>query len=437
MRVSSNALTFEDPADIKPWLRQLADVAVSAVHPDTLIVPDQLPERPAGRTVVIGAGKAAAAMAAAFERTWAETYPDVGISGLVVTRYGHGAECRHIEVLEASHPMPDELGQKAALRMLNAVADLTSDDLVIALVSGGGSALMTLPAEGLTLNQKQAINKELLLCGAPIREINTVRRHLSAIKGGRLAVAAHPAKVVTYLISDVPGDDPVLIASGPTLPDTTTPQHALDILERYSIAIPDAVRSHLLSDRTAPSPDSAEFQRDCALVQARACDALRAAKAMADSADVDVRVLGDNLEGESRELGRDHAALALELQKGIKKPLLILSGGETSVTVRGKGRGGRNVEYLLGAFTALQGAKDIYALAIDTDGIDGSEDNAGAVFTPEDWVRAQDLGLPPEAYLANNDAYTFFDALGDLIVTGPTRTNVNDFRAILVLPRTV
>jgi hydroxypyruvate reductase len=437
MRVSSNALAFEHPADITAWLRQLADTAVSAVHPDTLIVPDQLPERPAGRTVVIGAGKAAAAMAAAFERTWAQTYPDVEISGLVVTRYGHGAECRHIEVLEASHPMPDELGEKAARRMLDAVAGLTKDDLVIALVSGGGSALMTLPAEGLTLNQKQAINKELLRCGAPIREINTVRRHLSAIKGGRLAVAAHPAKVVAYLISDVPGDDPVLIASGPTLPDNTTPQDALDILERYSIDIPDVVRNHLENDQTAPSPDAAGFSNDVALVQARARDALSAAEAAAVSAGVDVRMLGDDLEGESRELGLDHVVLALKLQKDIKKPLLIMSGGETSVTVHGKGRGGRNVEYLLGAFAALQGAADIYALAIDTDGIDGSEDNAGAVFGPDDWLRAGNLGLNPETYLANNDAYSFFEALERLIVTGPTRTNVNDFRAILVLPRNV
>lgn len=437
MNAPSNSLSFNDPTEVNAWLKQLAATAVSAVHPDTLFSPDQLPSRPSGRTVVTGAGKAAAAMAAAFERTWADNYPDAEISGLVVTRYGHGADCRHIEVLEASHPMPDELGEKAAQRMLDAVTGLTANDLVIALISGGGSALMTLAAPGLTLHQKQSINKVLLRCGAPIREINTVRRHLSRIKGGRLAAAAHPAEVVTYLISDVPGDDPTLVASGPTLPDETTPLDALEILERYSIEIPDAVRRHLVSDDTAPKPHSPEFERDRAVVQARACDALRAAGAAAELAGVDVRVLGDDLEGEARELGRDHAALALKLQKEVKEPLLILSGGETSVTVLGEGRGGRNVEYLLGAITVLQGAPNIYALAIDTDGIDGSEDNAGAIFGPNDWSRVQALKLDPATYLAGNDAYSFFEALDGLIVTGPTRTNVNDFRAILVLPRSV
>lgn len=435
MHVLSDALSLEHPTEANVWLKELASVAVSAVHPDTLLVPSQLPERPSGRTVVIGAGKAAAAMAAAFERAWAEVYPDADISGLVVTRYGHGADCNHIEVLEASHPMPDELGEKAAQRMLDAVDDLTAEDLVVALISGGGSALMTLPAPGLTLQQKQAINGKLLRCGAPIREINTVRRHLSSIKGGRLAAAAHPARVVTYLISDVPGDDPTLIASGPTLPDATTPLDALEILERYAIEIPEAVRRHLMSDSTAPKPDAPEFERDHASIQAKAYDALRAAKTAAESAGVDVRVLGDDLEGEARELGREHAAMALKLQNEITAPLLILSGGETSVTVRGDGRGGRNVEYLLGVFAALKGARNIYALAIDTDGIDGSEDNAGALFEPGDWSRAESLALDPMAYLERNDAYSFFAALDDLIVTGPTRTNVNDFRALLVLPR--
>lgn len=437
MQVLSNAFSFESPTEVNVWLRRLAAIAVSAVHPDTLLVPSQLPARPPGRTVVIGAGKAAAAMAGAFERVWADVYHDAEIYGLVVTRYGHGADCRYVEVLEASHPMPDELGEKAAQRMLDAVAELTANDLVIALVSGGGSALMTLPAPGLTLQQKQAINRMLLRCGAPIREINTVRRHLSSIKGGRLAAAAHPAKVISYLISDVPGDDPTLVASGPTLPDATTPLDALEILERYSIEIPDAVRRHLVSDNTAPNPNSPDFGRDRALVLARARDALRAAQAAAESAGVDVRVLGDNLEGEARELGHEHAVLALKLQMEIKEPLLILSGGETSVTVRGEGRGGRNVEYLLGAFKTLRGAPNIYALAIDTDGIDGSEDNAGARFGPDDWSRVEALDLDPMAYLARNDAYSFFAALNGLIVTGPTRTNVNDFRAILVLPRSV
>ncbi|WP_148861429.1 glycerate kinase type-2 family protein [Marinobacter fonticola] len=435
MHVLSDALSLEHPTEVNVWLRELASIAVSAVHPDTLFKPDQLPPRPSGRTVVIGAGKAAAAMAASFERAWAESYPDADISGVVVTRYGHGADCQYIEVLEASHPMPDELGEKAAQRMLDSVGALTADDLVIALVSGGGSALMTLPAQGLTLQQKQAINSKLLRCGAPIREINTVRRHLSSIKGGRLAAAAHPAPVVTYLISDVPGDDPTLIASGPTLPDATTPLDALAILERYAIEIPEAVRSHLESDNTAPNADSTDFDRDRSVIQARARDALCAARAAAVAAGIEVRILGDDLEGEARELGREHAALALELQNDISAPLLILSGGETSVTVRGNGRGGRNVEYLLGAFTALEGAHNIYALAIDTDGIDGSEDNAGALFGPGDWSRAEAMALDPEAYLADNDAYSFFAGLDGLIVTGPTRTNVNDFRALLVLPR--
>lgn len=435
MHVLSDALSLEHPTEVNVWLRELASTAVSAVHPDTLFKADQLPPRPAGRTVVIGAGKAAAAMAAAFERTWAQTYPEADISGVVVTRYGHGADCRHIDVLEASHPMPDELGEKAAKRMLEFVRDLTADDLVVALVSGGGSALMTLPADGLTLQQKQAINGKLLRCGAPIREINTVRRHLSSIKGGRLATAAHPAQVMTYLISDVPGDDPTLIASGPTLPDATTPRDALDILERYDIEIPSAVRRHLESDKTAPKPDADEFARDRSVIQARARDALSAARSAAVSAGIEVRVLGDDLEGEARDLGREHAEMALKLQTEISAPLLILSGGETSVTVRGDGRGGRNVEYLLGAFVALQGAPNIYALAIDTDGIDGSEDNAGALFAPGDWSRAQSQGLDPAAYLAGNDAYSFFAGLDGLIVTGPTRTNVNDFRALLVLPR--
>jgi len=437
MHALSNSLSFDHPTEVNVWLRQLAATAVSAVHPDTLLSAGQLPPRPAGRTVVIGAGKAAAAMAAAFERTWADTYDDADLSGLVVTRYGHGAECRHIEVLEASHPMPDELGEKAAQRMLESVAGLTENDLVVALISGGGSALMTLPAPGLTLQQKQAINKTLLRCGAPIREINTVRRHLSRVKGGRLAVAAHPARVITYLISDVPGDDPALIASGPTIPDATTPMDALEILERYSIDIPEAVRSHLVSDDTAPKPHSPEFGLDRTIVQARACDALRAAEASANLAGVDVRVLGDDPEGEARELGGEHATMALKLQKDLKEPLLILSGGETSVTVSGEGRGGRNVEYLLGAIPVLQGASNIHALAIDTDGIDGSEDNAGAIFGPNDWSRVQALKLDPATYLARNDAYSFFEALDGLIITGPTRTNVNDFRAILVLPKSM
>ncbi|UYG02833.1 glycerate kinase [Halomonas sp. LR3S48] len=426
---------FDTELDVADWLRRLADIAVAAVHPDTLVA-NLLPDPPPGRTVVVGAGKAAASMAAALERAWQARCPDAPLSGLVVTRYGHGEPCSVIEVLEASHPMPDDLGERAAQRMLEAVADLGEEDRVIALISGGGSALMTLPAEGITLADKQAINRELLRCGAPIGQMNTVRRHLSAIKGGRLAAAAHPAQVVTWLISDIPGDVATQIASGPTLPDRSTPADALAVLERYAIEVPPHVRQHLERDTSAPSPDDTAFERDDSVTLARAHDALEAARNVVEEAGVMVRVLGDDLEGEARELGRAQARMALEAREEIASPLLILSGGETSVTVSGNGRGGRNVEYLLGLFEALEGASGVHALAIDTDGIDGSEDNAGALFSPDDWSRAKEHGLDPADYLSRNDAYTFFQALDRLIVTGPTRTNVNDFRAILVLPRT-
>lgn len=431
------------PAPLKypsSWLRGLADLAVRAVHPDSLL-PSELPAPPPGRTLVVGAGKAAAAMAVALERAWLAHQPEAPLQGLVVTRYGHGSQeqdttCKRIEVLEASHPMPDGLSEQAARRMLEAVESLGEEDLLIALISGGGSALISLPAQGISLAEKQAINRELLRCGAPIREINTVRRHLSAIKGGRLAAAAHPARVLTWLISDVPGDDPTLVASGPTLPDATSPADALWILERHGIAISRAVRRHLQAAGRAPVMGDVGFARDCSRVLARSCDALEAARAAAEEAGVEVRLLGDDLEGEARELGRAQARLALSAQVGLERPLLLLSGGETSVTMYGDGRGGRNVEYLLGLFEALKGAPGIHSLAIDTDGIDGSEDNAGALFDPEDWARAESLSLDPGAYLLRNDAYTFFQALDRLIVTGPTRTNVNDFRTILVLPRT-
>ncbi|WOX04750.1 glycerate kinase type-2 family protein [Microbulbifer pacificus] len=421
-----------DAQSLCQWLQRLAELTVASVHPDNLI-PANLPA-PGRRTLVVGAGKASAAMAAALERVWGQRYPEAEISGLVVTRYGHVARCEKIEVLEAAHPMPDTLGEQAARRMLEAVAGLTAEDLVIALISGGGSALMSLPAPGLTLEQKQSINRALLRSGAPIRGINTVRRHLSAIKGGRLAAAAHPARVVTFLISDVPGDDPTLIASGPTLPDESTPADALAILQRYHIDTPAEVHAYLEAGNPAPGPTDIAFAADSAVVLAKAADALEAARAAALGAGVHVRVLGDNLEGEARELGKAHAALALQSQGQSRRPLLILSGGETSVTVTGHGRGGRNVEYLLGLFTALAGAPGIYGLAIDTDGIDGSEDNAGAYFSPGDWAKMHAQGLNPTEFLCNNDAYSFFAELGNLIVTGPTRTNVNDFRAILVMP---
>ncbi|GHC29380.1 glycerate kinase type-2 family protein [Aidingimonas halophila] len=418
----------------RQWLTHLAQSAVSAVYPDRLFG-DCLPNSPDGRTVVVGAGKAAAAMAKALESAWEAHCPTAPLEGMVVTRYGHSEPCRHIEVLEASHPMPDDLGIEAAQRILDRVGPLTADDLVIVLVSGGGSALLTLPAPGLELADKQAVNQALLRCGAPIQDINTVRRHLSAIKGGRLAFHAHPARVVTYLVSDVPGDEPSLVASGPTLPDDSTAADALALIEHYGIEIPDSVYHHLTKHDNAPRRDDPGFARDEALILARARDALEAARERAERSGVDVRILGDDLEGEARELGQAQGRLALECQSEIDRPLLILSGGETSVTVHGDGRGGRNVEYLLGLFAYLKGAAGIYALAIDTDGIDGSEDNAGAMFGPTCWDRARAARISPVDYLDNNDAYHFFAELDGLIVTGPTRTNVNDFRAILVLPK--
>ena len=418
----------------RAWLVDLAEHAIAAVHPMHLLA-DRIPEAPPGRTLVVGAGKAAAAMAKSLEDAWQAQHPDSPISGMVVMRHGHAEPCRYIEVLEASHPMPDDLGERAAKRMLKAVQGLNQNDLVIALISGGGSSLMSLPGGELTLPQKQQINKLLLRSGTPIREINTVRRHLSAIKGGRLAVAAHPARVMTYLISDVPGDDPSLIASGPTLPDDSTPAEALAILEARNIDIPTSVRHHLATGAGSPCRSDIGFHRDETFILARAADALQAARQRAEGVGIEVHILGDDLEGEARELGRTQGLLACNFQPQISRPLLLLSGGETSVSVKGDGRGGRNVEYLLGLFEALEGALGIHALALDTDGIDGSEDNAGAMISPQCWQRAREARLSISEAMENNDAYTFFAALDDLIVTGPTRTNVNDFRAILIEPR--
>lgn len=422
--------TLDTPRD---WLVDIARHAIASVHPSQLMA-KWLPEAPKGKVLVVGAGKAAAAMAKSLEDVWDDRYPTSSISGLVVTRHGHAERCRQIEVLEASHPMPDDLGERAAQRMLESVQRLTHDDLVIALISGGGSSLMSLPGGELTLQQKQRINKALLRSGAPISEINTVRRHLSAIKGGRLAVAAHPARVITYLISDVPGDEPSLVASGPTLPDDSTPAEALSILEARKIDIPYSVRHHLVASADAPCRGDVGFHRDETVILAKAADALQAARRKAEEAGVEVKILGDDLEGEARQLGRTQGLLARHYQDAISRPLLLLSGGETSVTVKGSGRGGRNLEYLLGLFQALEGAPGIHALAVDTDGIDGSEDNAGAIISPQCWQRAREARLSIVDAMANNDAYTFFAALDALLVIGPTRTNVNDFRAILIEP---
>lgn len=417
-----------DPANPVPWLRHLFDTAVNAAHPAHCL-PPHLPEAPAGRTLVVGAGKAAASMALAVDAHWPDTP-----AGLVVTRYDHGAPCRHIEVLEAAHPVPDELGEQAARRMLDAVAELGADDMVLALISGGGSSLLTLPAPGITLADKQDMSRALLRSGAPISEINTVRTFLSAIKGGRLAAAAAPARVATLVISDVPNNDPALVASGPTIPYASTPADALAILEKYAIDVPERVRA-LLEDNRSESVRDAVSEHNSVTVIATAADALEAAQRDAEHDGMNVCMLGDDLEGEASDLGREHARMALEIKdSGPDRPLLLLSGGETSVTVHGNGRGGRNTEYLLSLTLALDGAAGIHALAADTDGIDGIEDNAGAVARPDTLARAQAAGIDAAACLAGNDAYRVFEALDDLLITGPTRTNVNDFRAILIQP---
>ena len=419
-------------ANPRELLLEMFSSAVDAVSAKKCLLPF-LPE-PAtnGRTLVIGAGKGAAAMAEVVEQNWPGD-----LSGLVVTRYGHGAQCTRIEVVEAAHPVPDQAGRVAAGRMLQMVSGLTENDLVLCLISGGGSALLALPAEGITLEQKQAINKALLKSGATIFEINCVRKHLSAIKGGRLALACAPARVVTLLISDIPGDDPRIIASGPTLPDATTCADALAVLLKYDIAVPDEVRNHLRSGAgETPKPGDPRFARNAEFVIATAQDALEAAANTARAAGITPYILSDEIEGESRDVALVHAALAKQVARRgqpFKKPCVIISGGETTVTVRGHGRGGRNAEFLLSLAVALDGHPGIYAIACDTDGIDGSEDNAGAIYAPDSMARARQLELRPGALLANNDGYGFFSALGDLVVTGPTRTNVNDFRAILIL----
>jgi len=396
-------------------------------------LPAFLPEPPkTGRTIVIGAGKAAAAMAKVLEDNWATP-----LSGLVVTRYGHGAACRQIEVIEAGHPIPDAAGQTAAKRILHMVQGLTEQDLVICLISGGGSALLSLPAEGITLEQKRAVNKSLLGSGAKIAEINCVRKHLSAIKGGRLALACAPAKIVTLMISDIPGDDPAMIASGPTLPDATTCSEALAILRNYEIDIPASIEQYLeLATHETPKPDDPRFTRNKQHIIATAQDALEAAAATARAAGITPYILSDSIEGEARDIGMVHGALALQIAKRnqpFASPCVILSGGETTVTVRGNGRGGRNAEFLLSLAITLDGHPDIYAIACDTDGIDGSENNAGALYAPDSIARAEAKNLRPDRMLDNNDGYGFFHALDNLVISGPTRTNVNDFRAILIL----
>lgn len=416
-------------------LLDMYNSAVAAVSAHACL-PAFLPNPPhRGRTLVIGAGKGAASMAKAVEDHWEGDISD--ISGLVVTRYGHSVDCSRIEVVEAAHPVPDDAGRRASDRMMEMVRGLTENDLVICLISGGGSALLALPAEGITLEQKQAVNKALLKSGANISEMNCVRKHLSAIKGGRLALACAPARVVTLLISDVPGDDPGVIASGPTLPDPTTCAEALAILRKYRIDIPSRLEQHLDSGAgETPKPNDPRFARNTHYVIATAQQALEAAAQTARTAGITPYILSDRMEGEARDVGLVHAALARQIaarNQPFAAPCVLISGGETTVTVRGKGRGGRNAEFLLSLATALNGLPGVYAIACDTDGIDGSEANAGAIYLPESMAAAEKLGLRARAMLDDNDGFGFFSALGGLVVSGPTRTNVNDFRAILIL----
>jgi len=409
-------------------LRQMFDAAVAAADP-MRTVPAALPAPPKGRTVVVGAGKASARMAEALESAWGEP-----LSGIVITRYGYARPCRRIEIVEAAHPVPDDAGARGAERVMAAVTGLTADDLVIALISGGGSALMTWPAGAITLAEKQAVNRALLASGAPISEMNTVRKHLSRVKGGRLAAAAHPARMAALMISDVPGDDPGTIASGPTVGVRSTPAEAAAILARRGIEPPASVAAHLARAEPAPAPDDPRL----AAVENRIISApqisLEAAAEVAHAAGITPMILGDSLEGEARELGIAMAGIAHQvLRHGqpLPRPCVLLSGGETTVTIRGTGRGGRNVEYLLSLAIALGGAP-VHAIACDTDGVDGAEEVAGAIIGPETLVRADAAGIDLRAELADNNAHGAFERLGAQVVTGPTLTNVNDFRAVLI-----
>ncbi|MGU3422804.1 glycerate kinase type-2 family protein [Methylobacterium sp. D54C] len=415
------------PGDL---LRRLFATAVAAADPAVSLA-RHLPEPPRGRTIVVGAGKAAASMARAVEAAWPGD-----IFGLVVTRYGHGAPTSRIEMVEASHPVPDAAGEAASRRMLDLVAGLTSDDLVLCLISGGGSALLSLPAPGLSLADKQMVNRGLLRSGAAIGDMNCVRRHLSGIKGGRLAAACHPARVVTLLISDTPGDNPLDIASGPTVPDPTTCADALAILDRYRVEIPEAVRGHLASGRgESIKPGDPRIGTPDVRMVATPLMALEAAAECARLEGVTPCILGDAIEGEAREVGKVMAGIALSVATHglpLRSPCVLLSGGETTVTVRGDGRGGRNVEFLLALGAALDGYPGIHAVAGDTDGVDGLEEIAGAVLGPDTPARAAALGISLAGSLDRNDGHSFFEALGDGVITGPTLTNVNDFRAILI-----
>ncbi len=417
-------------------LRRMFDAAVASAQP-ALCVPRFLPEldRVRGRVIVVGAGKASAAMAQAVEEHWRGCGLE-RIEGLVVTRYGYAAPCERIEIVEAAHPVPDAAGEAAARRLLELVVGLHPDDLVLCLISGGGSALLPLPGEDLSLADKQAVNKALLASGATISEMNCLRRHLSAVKGGRLAAACHPARVLSLLISDVPGDDPIDIASGPTVPDPTRCEDALAIVRRYGIDLPAAARRLLESGAgESVKPGDARLARAEAHIVAAPQLALEAAAAVAREAGVTPHILGDAIEGEARDVGKVLAAIALQVAnrgQPFEPPCVLLSGGETTVTLRGRGRGGRNVECLLSSAIALDGHPRIHGIGCDTDGVDGAEEIAGALIGPDTLSRAWALGLRPKDELADNNGHGFFQALGDSVITGPTRTNVNDFRALLI-----
>ncbi|WP_140846916.1 glycerate kinase [Paracoccus sp. FO-3] len=416
-------------AEDRDFLAGLFDAAVAAADPETALAA-HLPDRPRGRTVVVGAGKGAAQLAAAFERLW-----DAPVEGVVVTRYGYGCDTRNIRVIEAAHPVPDQAGLAATEALFQAVRGLSKDDLVVALVCGGGSALLPAPPEGLTLEDEIELNRILLASGAPISVMNAIRKQVSRIKGGRLALAAHPARVVSLVVSDVPGDDPAQVASGPTVPDGATREEARRMIEAWRIALPPRLAEWFAGqDGLPPDPADSCFKGHEVRVVASARLSLEAAAARAAAAGVPAVILSDAIEGEARDVARVHAAIAREVatrSRPFARPVVILSGGETTVTLRGRGRGGRNSEFLLALALGIEGLP-IAALAADTDGIDGSEDNAGAFADGGSMARLRALGLDPAAMLAGNDAWSAFAALGDLFVPGPTGTNVNDFRAILI-----
>ncbi|ODR99475.1 hydroxypyruvate reductase [Methyloceanibacter methanicus] len=410
-------------------LKAMFKAGVDAALP-SLCVPPHLPARPKGRTVIIGAGKASGA----WRKHW-KRFGTALLDGIVVTRYGYRLPTERLEVVEAAHPVPDAAGREAAQRIFKAVQGLTEDDLVLALISGGGSALLAAPAEGISLEDKQAVNKALLASGATISEMNTVRKHLSAIKGGRLARAASPREVVALMISDVPGDDASIIASGPTVPDPSTNADAIAIVEKYGIDLPPAVRNVLETIDETPKPGDKCFERVENIMIATPQASLEAAAAVAREAGVTPVILGDSIEGESRDVGLVHAGIARQVAmrgQPVEPPCVLISGGETTITLKGDGKGGPNTEFLLSLAIALDGLPNVYALAGDTDGVDGSEDNAGALIYPDTLKRAEAAGISAKAMLANNDPYTFFKGIGDLLETGPTMTNVNDLRLIFI-----